>query len=170
MEPDVLLGRVGTLPLAVLAGRGKKEILLQTVAQRIDALDSRTERAEITAATYVLSGLALSDNVIKRILRSEMMRESVTFQAILEEGEQKGRQQGLQLGRQQGLQLGRYEGELQGKRRTILRLLNHKFGTIAPDIWAQVEQLSALQLEDLAEAILDMQSLTDLEQWLAGII
>ncbi|MEN9218574.1 MAG: Rpn family recombination-promoting nuclease/putative transposase [Gloeomargarita sp. DG_2_bins_126] len=154
VEPDVLLRRVGTLPLAVLAGAEAKEQLLQKVAQRIEELDSRRERAEMTAATYVLAGLVLSDNVIKRILRSEMMRESVTFQAILEEGEQKGLQQ----------------GEWLGKRQTVLRLLHRKFGSLAPATLAQVERLSASQLEDMAEALLDMQSLADLEQWLAGVI
>jgi len=158
VEPQELLKNVGTIPLAILSGWENKEALLAMVAQRIDGLASRRERAEITGATYVLSGLVLSDNVIKKILRSEAMRESVTFQAILEEGEQ------------QGPQRGRQEGELQGKRQTVLRLLTHKFGTLETKTWTVVEQLSVTQLEDLAEAILDMTSLQDLEQWLADVV
>ncbi|KAM3098211.1 hypothetical protein ACKFKG_06435 [Phormidesmis sp. 146-35] len=38
------------------------------------------------AATYVLSGLKFEAAVISQLIRRDVMRESVTYQAILEEG------------------------------------------------------------------------------------
>ncbi|BDI17216.1 hypothetical protein ANSO36C_30180 [Nostoc cf. commune SO-36] len=45
----------------------------------------------IAAASGILAGLVLDKNVISKILRSEIMRESVIYQQILEEGEAKGK-------------------------------------------------------------------------------
>ncbi|NDJ20035.1 flagellar assembly protein H, partial [Myxacorys almedinensis A] len=45
------------------------------------------------AAAYVLSGLKLEGSVIARIIRRDVMRESVTYQAILREGREENRQE-----------------------------------------------------------------------------
>jgi Uncharacterized conserved protein len=66
-------------------------------------------------------------------------------------------------GRQEGKQEGRQEGEL----RTILRQLNRKFGTLSPQLINQITSLPIERLDDLADAVLDMQTLDDLVQWLA---
>lgn len=81
------------------------------------------------------------------------MQESVIYQDIL----QKGLQQGIQQGRQEG------EATL------IVRLLNRRFGNLDPQIQQRVHELSTNQLENLAEALLDFSSLTDLINYLAGI-
>ncbi len=168
-EPRTLLQNAGTIPFAVLAEAIDKKKVLQEVANRIESLSNQQARRDIAAASYVLAGLTMSDNIIKQILRSEMMRESVTFQAILQEGRQVGIQEGRQVGIQEGRQEGLQTGQIQGKREMLQRLLTRKFGTLPPQISIQVECLTMPQLEDLAEAILDMQSLTDLEQWCAGL-
>ncbi len=48
----------------------------------------------------------------------------------------------------------------------VMRLLDRRLGTIAPERKQQVRCLSVDRLEDLAEALLDFQSETDLIQWL----
>lgn len=78
------------------------------------------------------------------------MRESVIYQDIL----QKGLQQGLQQGKQ--------EGELA----VVLRQLTRRLGTIEPQVQERLRGLSTNQLEDLAEALLDFTSATDLANWL----
>jgi hypothetical protein len=50
-----------------------------------------------------------------------------------------------------------------------MRLLNRRFGSIAPNIEEQIRRLSVNQLEDLGEAILDFQSETDLTSWLEQV-
>ncbi|TYQ29206.1 DUF4351 domain-containing protein [Pseudanabaena sp. UWO311] len=47
----------------------------------------------------------------------------------------------------------------------VLRLLTHKFGTLPPKLHTRITRLHIPRLESLAEAILDFQSLADLELW-----
>ncbi len=75
------------------------------------------------------------------------MRESVIYQEILEEGEQRGREK--------------------GERNLVLRLLTRKVGELPPGMREQIETLPLEQLENLSEALLDFTSLLDLETWLA---
>ena len=75
------------LPFVILVNEGNKERLLQDIAQKIDEIPEQKTRQIIGAATYVLAGLVLDKNIIKQILRRDIMRESVTYQEILEEGE-----------------------------------------------------------------------------------
>lgn len=51
----------------------------------------------------------------------------------------------------------------------VMRLLNRRFGSIAPNIEEQIRRLSVNKLEDLGEAILDFQSETDLTRWLEQV-
>ncbi|MCA2735280.1 MAG: flagellar assembly protein H, partial [Microcystis sp. M158S2] len=43
------------------------------------------------ASTAIISGIALDKEIIQRLLRSEIMKESVIYQDILLEGEAKGK-------------------------------------------------------------------------------
>ncbi|CCI03925.1 conserved hypothetical protein [Microcystis aeruginosa PCC 9443] len=74
------------------------------------------------------------------------MRESVIYQDILEEGEEKG----LQKGRQEGLQKGRQEGLQEGKeekaRQIALKMLSAGFSI--PEI-ARFTDLSPDAIEEL---------------------
>ena len=79
-----------------------------------------------------------------------VLRESPWYNEILTEGLQKGHQEGRQ------------EGELL----LVLRLLTRRFGLLSEQRTEQIRQLSVLQLEDLGEALLDFESMTDLEQYL----
>jgi predicted transposase/invertase (TIGR01784 family) len=135
----------GMLPFAILVNDGNKERLLQDIAQKIDEIPEQKTRQTIGAATFVLAGLVLEENIIKQILRRDIMRESVTYQAILREGRQEGRKEGLVA--------------------IVLRLLTHKFGTLPPKLHTRITRLHIPRLESLAEAILDFQSLADLELW-----
>ncbi|OYQ64026.1 hypothetical protein B9G53_13830 [Pseudanabaena sp. SR411] len=73
------------------------------------------------------------------------MRESVTYQEILQEGLQEGRKEGLVA--------------------IVLRLLTHKFWTLPPKLHTRITRLHIPRLESLAEAILDFHSLANLELW-----
>ncbi|MFB2881126.1 DUF4351 domain-containing protein [Floridanema aerugineum] len=70
------------------------------------------------------------------------MRESVIYQDILEQGQQRG------------------------EIAVIMRQLNRRIGPLTPEIQAQIQTLSIPQLEDLAEALLDFSQPTDLTIWL----
>ena len=61
---------------------------------------------------------------------------------------------------------GRLEGRLEGQSNTILKLLNHKFGTLDEAVVRQIKSLESEQLDSLTEDLLDFQTLEDLNQWL----
>jgi hypothetical protein len=71
------------------------------------------------------------------------MKESVTYQAILEEG--------------------REEGQVTQTRRILLRQGSKRFGPAAPAVEAAIEGLSELaRLEQLTERLLDVESWEEL--------
>ena len=81
------------------------------------------------------------------------MQESVIYQDILQKGLQQGEERGK---KQEALQL-------------ILRQLKRRFASIEPEIEQQIRTLSIAQLEDLAEALLDFSSQSDLVNYLGNI-
>jgi Domain of unknown function (DUF4351) len=49
----------------------------------------------------------------------------------------------------------------------LTRQLRRKVGNVPPALLVQIQSLPLNQMEDLGEALLDFNSLTDLEAWLA---
>ncbi|MFQ3614325.1 MAG: DUF4351 domain-containing protein [Cyanobacteriota bacterium] len=78
------------------------------------------------------------------------MRESVTYQALVEESERRGLTQGIQ----------------QGEVEIILRLLRRKIGELPTSLETKICSLTTPQLETLGESLLEFKSLTDLRNWL----
>ncbi|GAL95664.1 hypothetical protein N44_04520 [Microcystis aeruginosa NIES-44] len=58
------------------------------------------------------------------------------------------------------------EGRQEGEANLVLRLLNRRIGGISAELSANIPSLSLENLENLGEALLDFQSVEDLEQWL----
>jgi predicted transposase YdaD len=93
----LLAGGLSTLPLAPLASLERTALpsVVRRVAERLEQEAGPSEAEELWAATYTLFGLRypleLGDQLIKGVRR---MRESVTYQAILAEGEAIGRARG----------------------------------------------------------------------------
>ena len=112
--------------------------VLQQVARAATQLTNLQTQSNIVASTAVLAGLVLEKELIERILRRELMRESVIYQDILQE-------EALSL---------------------ILRLLNRRVGTVSPELQLQIQSLPLEQLESLAEALLDFSNMADLVNWL----
>lgn len=84
-DSNIFLNTPGLLPFAPLSKTSDKTQTLQQVAEAIEQIsDSRTQ-SNIAASTAVLAGLVLDKELITRLLRSDMMRESVIYQDIQEE-------------------------------------------------------------------------------------
>lgn len=150
-EPAQALLPCPTLwPLAVLAKATEPETTLRQVAKELESLTNREERANLAAYVYLLGGLRFREDVLRQLLREEIMQESVTYQAVLEKGKQAGRIEGIQVGEQS----------------LTLRQLQRKLGPIPDHVVSQVQSLSLEQLEQLAEALLEFESLADLVDWL----
>jgi len=78
------------------------------------------------------------------------MQESVIYQELREEAREEARQ----------------EIRLEEARSLILRQLNRKVGEVPTMAKSQVEALDLTELEDLAEALLNFETLADLRAWL----
>ncbi len=78
----------GLLPFAVLSNTSSKENQLQSVAAQIDSIADKRTQNNVIASTAILAGLVLDEEVIQRLLRRDVMRESVIYQSILREGKQ----------------------------------------------------------------------------------
>jgi flagellar biosynthesis/type III secretory pathway protein FliH len=75
---------------------------------------------------------------------------------------QQDREQAVQQGVQQGIQQGRQQGEAY----LLLRQLQRRFGEIPQNIEETIRNLPVERLEDLGLALLDFDTLTDLDNWL----
>lgn len=139
---EKMLGLSGLLPLANLGKTPNRPEILRQVAAKIDNIEGRTEKSNLAAATAILAGLVLSKEIIRSLLREEIMGESVIDQDIQEKGRQS---EAVSL---------------------ILQLLNRRLGEISSTLSQQIQELSLEQLETLGEALLDFTSLTDLTTWL----
>ncbi len=137
----------GLLPLAVLGRSDNRARTLQevsSVGSVIDNIENRRQRSNVTAATSILAGLVLNKNVIRTILREEIMRESVIYQDIKAQGV---KEEAFSL---------------------VLRLLKKRIGQINAEDENRITGLSVEQLETLGEALLDFSSGDDLSSWLAN--
>ena len=105
-------------------------------------IEGRQQRSDISAYTEILAGLKFDKDLIRRFLREELMRESVIYQEIEQEIQQ------------------REAATL------VLRQLARRPGQVSPEMRSQIQQLPVAQLEELGEALLDFSSVQDLTNWL----
>ena len=92
----------------------------------------------ISASTAILSGLKLDQDSINRILRSDIMKESVIYQEIFHEGEIKGKKQGEK------------EGEQKATRNIALNMLKSSMNI---DDIAKLTGLSLQEIEQLNSSL-----------------
>lgn len=86
---EVFLQYPGLLPFAALGQSADVEATLWQVAQRVDQITDPTIQANLTAASAILAGIRLEEEVIYRLLRRDIMQESVIYQSIQREAEKK---------------------------------------------------------------------------------
>ncbi len=144
-----LLKAPGLWPYAVLSDTQQPEVILSEVVSRIEALP-RSEQSNLLAVTSVMAGLTLDKEVIQRLIRSDVMQESVIYQDILAEG----------------LATGRAQGVAQGMVATMSRQLSRKLGVLPIDLQTQISALGIDRLEALSDALFDLNSLDELTTWL----
>ena len=77
-------------------------------------------------------------DLIRQLLREDIMQESVIYQDILQKGEE----------------------------RAIIRQLNRRFGEINSLLSDRIKELPIEKLDTLAEELLDFSALSDLQAWL----
>lgn len=145
-DPEPLLQDTALLPMAVLCAAEDSEQLLGRVAQEVSKIEEPEQRQVISNCTQLLAGLRFSKDLIRQLFSGGIMRESVIYQEILEEGREEGK-------RQEALEY-------------TMRLVRRWLGTEEPELEAQIQELTKQELEDLGEALLDFSEPAELTAWL----
>jgi len=106
VPPDRLLaGGLGTLPLAPISAVTEAELpgIIEQMERRLRKREARSLADQLWAATYLLLGLRHSPATAQALLRGvRSMKESSTYQAIVEEGRiEEARKLLLRLGSKQ---------------------------------------------------------------------
>ena len=127
---DIFQQYLGLLPLAVLTKTSNPEKTLRDVARQIDSIADKRVQSNVAASTAIILGIALDKEIIQRLLRSEIMKESVIYQDILLEGEAKGKA----------------EGKAETTRQIALNMLRSNVST---DLVAQFTGLTLKQVQKL---------------------
>ncbi len=146
LPPGLLLsGGLALLPLAPISAVTEAELpgIIKQMGQRLSSRRARRQAQVLWDAAYILLGLRYSPALAAQLFRGVVsMKESSTFQAILEEGRAEGRA----------------EGQTEGaviEARKLLRLLGEEaFGPPDAAVAAAIEQLAELaQLEALLKRV-----------------
>ncbi|MCA6526446.1 MAG: Rpn family recombination-promoting nuclease/putative transposase [Pseudanabaena sp. M085S1SP2A07QC] len=124
----------GLLPFAALSQTRNPENTLRQVAKQIENIADKQVQSNVAASTAIISGIALNKEIIQRLLRSEIMKESVIYQEILLEG------------KAEGIAEGEAKGKTQERNQIALNMLR---SNIALDLVAQLTGLTLKQVQKL---------------------
>jgi predicted transposase YdaD len=145
-DSSLFLTNPALLPLAALTKSDSPQALLEDVAEQVASIEEIELRQNIASCAGILAGLRFEEDLIRQLFREDIMRESVIYQSIRQEGKQEGlKQEALTL---------------------TMRLLRRRFGELEARIVAKVQALPREQLEELTEALLDFSEVEDLDAWL----
>lgn len=75
----------GLLPFATLGQSESPEEMLRQVTQTVEQIEDPTTQANLMAASAILAGLRLEDNVIQQLVQRDIMQESVIYRSIQKE-------------------------------------------------------------------------------------
>jgi len=109
------------------------------------------------------------ENLSRREVESMLgitLKETRVYQEIKEEGREEGLEQGREEGLEEGLEQGIEQGIEQATINLVIRLLTKRFGKISQRKIKSISGLPLSVVEELSEALLDFQSLNDLQSWL----
>ncbi len=138
-------GGLGLVPLAPLGAVRRQELpaVVARMQHRIDR-EAPALGKELWSATYLLMGLRYEQALTQRLLQGVVtMKESVTYQAILQEG--------------------KAEGKAEEAQKMLLLFGKRRLGEPGPDVLAALQALTdASQLEQLAVRLEEVSSWEEL--------
>ena len=139
---QILSGDLVTLPLAPLTMVSQRQMprLVQQVHQRLCEETQAPQRGDLMDSMFVLTGLRFPPDIATPWFQGVTeMRESLTYQAILEEGAEKGREEGL--------------------RDAVLRAGRHRFGPPTPKVRAALKKEQQIdRLEEMLDRMFDVKT------------
>jgi predicted transposase YdaD len=145
---------LGVLPIAPLTAVAEKDLpaVITRMDERIVKETDLTMAEDLWTSTFILMGLTYEKAFAAQLLKGvRQMEESVTYQAILDEG------------RVEGVAKGRIEGSMQSLKKVLRRQGEKRFGTPSPTTQAAFESIDNLgRLELMTGVILDAASWEEL--------
>lgn len=143
------------VPLAPISNVSKEELpqVIDRMRKRFATITDTSKVGDLWTATKVLMGLRYDTVFTETLLRGvRAMKESVTYQAIVQEGIQKGVEEGFQL------------GQAKEARQLLVRIGAKRFKMApSPEQMGELEGMNDIdQLENLAERVLDVSTWTEL--------
>ena len=155
IEPLMASG-IGALPLVLLTDEAEGQ--LGTLVDRIDARlraeqVPNADRVFLLTCGYILLGLRYTGIEIQNAYtRVRGMKESTTYQAILEEG------------REEGELKGREEGEIKTRQSTLLDILRDRFGEVPAEVETRIRAVTeAARLQHAILRAIRISTIDDLE-------
>jgi len=150
----ILEGGIGTLPLAPISAVAPEALpgVIRRMEERLDREVSEADAGMLWTATFLLMGLRYEPEFANLLLREvRAMKESTTYQFILEEGKSMGIEEGKSMGIE--------EGREDEARRLILRFGTRRLGLPTAEVVAEIERLNGReQLEVMLDRVLDAAS------------
>ncbi|WP_309716802.1 hypothetical protein [Armatimonas sp.] len=173
LPPEVFLeGGSGLLPLAPVAKVSRAEVpqVVQAVNERLERNHKPSEAEQLRTATFVLMGLKYPKEFVEKLMSRNVLELSSTYQALIQEGLDKGLQEGLDKGLQEGLSKGLERGLEQGTeqgrtteaRRLILRWGTKRLGALSSQVEAALNAADLERLEVLADRLPEAESWEEL--------
>jgi predicted transposase YdaD len=155
LPPEPLLsGGLALLPLAPISAVTEADLpdIIKRMEQRLSSRRGRKQAPLLWGASYILLGLRYSPDLAAQLFRGVLsMKESSTYQAILEEG------------RQEGLMEGRSEGAVAEAKRILRIIAEGQFGPADAQIAAAIERIvDVAQLESMASRLKEANSWQEL--------
>jgi predicted transposase YdaD len=155
-----LSGGLALLPLAPISAVTETELpgIIKRMEQRLSSRRGRKQALLMWGAAYILLGLRYSPALAAQLFRGVMsMKESSTYQAILEEGRQEGRQEG------------RSEGALVEAKKLLRIVGDRQFGPPDAPTAETIEGIEEVaRLENLASRLQEVKSWQELLRLPAG--
>ncbi|HEV3082762.1 MAG TPA: hypothetical protein VGY66_23460 [Gemmataceae bacterium] len=150
----LLDGGLGTLPLAPLTDEAEPMLpaVIDRLKDRISHEATPGEEAKLWTSTFILMGLRYTREVATELLQGvQAMKESATYQAILDEGRIEGRAEGA------------VQGAVQASKKILLALGNKRYGMPSARNLSAIEAITSVsRLEQLVTRIHDVATWDDL--------
>ncbi len=145
-------------PLAVLTP-AIREAELPGVRRVLEEAGLPAERREdLRVLTYFLGGRRFPLDLLRLMIGSKAMEDSVTYQYVIEKGREEGRLEGREEGRLQGREEGRLQGREEGQalglRRAILDLVAARLERATEGLEERLSGLDADELHALFSQLL----------------
>jgi len=133
----------------ILSSESQAVTMARRLGEKIEQendLEIQEQVLELIETVLVYKFPKLTRQEIEAMFTYSDLKQTRVYQDAREEGEQRGL--------------------VKGQATMLLRLLNRKFGQISPSLRGKVNKLLAKQLENLAEALFDLETISDLSDWL----